>query len=268
VNPGAVGSNAYDARITRDGEGVDVQNVRLRFSLPEAGLYSAPLLMDNAEPGLWVSASGDVDRAAMWQVFVDFRPPDSPPLRAAFEWPIVAEVSDQNARSAGILNWISAASILAVILVWSGPRALRLTAHLDITPENMVVALMALALTVAVSVAGFLLVRDSGRTVREQRDSPPELINPVFADQEQLVLGRALYESDCLPCHGADGRGFRPLALGFSRRMPQLPEVLYERGDEDIYRILENGLVNRHFFASDYSSDNKWRLILFLRSLQ
>jgi copper transport protein len=266
INPGAVGSNAYDVRITQTGQAVDAEAVRLRFSLPEAGLYSAPLIMDETEPGLWVSASGDVDRVATWDVYVDFDA--AQPFRAAFQWPIVAEVQDQNARSAGILNWISAASIIAVVLFWAGPRAFALRSRLDITPANLAIAVTASALTIAVSVAGFLLVRDTGRAVREQRDPPPALINPIFADQEQLAIGRDIYEANCLLCHGADGSGARPMTANLAERTPPLSAVLAERQDEDLFRILEGGLVNRHSFGTDLSPENRWRLLGFLRSLE
>jgi mono/diheme cytochrome c family protein len=268
VNPGAVGSNAYDVRVMQDGEAANLDDVKLRFALPEAGLYSVPLAMDNTEPGLFVSASGDVDRAATWQVVVDLDAGEGPPLRAAFEWPIVAEVPDQNARSAGVLNWISAASILAVALYWSGPRALRLAARLNWTPENAAVAVTALALTLAVSVAGFLLVRNTGRSVREQRDPLPELVNPIFADEEAVARGRELYASQCLMCHAENGNGARPLAVGLSRRTPPLAGLLFERQDDDLYRILEGGLVNRHNFGADFSSSDRWRIISFLRGIQ
>ena len=267
VNPGAVGSNAYDVRIARDGEAVDLEAAKLRFSLPEAGLYSPSLALDTTEPGLWVSASGDLDRVATWQVFIDFDAAESPPVRAAFEWPVVAEVSDQNVRSASLLHWISAASILAVLLVWIAPRAVHLVRHLDLTPENLAIAIMAFALTVAVSIAGFLLVRNTGQVVREKRDPPPEVINPIFADQEQLTLGRALYQSQCLICHGEDGNGLRPLTVNLSRRISPLPEALFERQDEDLYRILTNGLINHHNYGEALAEEERWQLISFLRSL-
>jgi copper transport protein len=112
VSPAAVGANSLDVRITRDGQPVEMDQVKMRFSYPEYGSYTDLMLLDQSAPELWIGASS-IDRAGNWDALIDFTPAGEQPIRAALELDFAAEV--KGARSPSVLNWLAGFGILAAL---------------------------------------------------------------------------------------------------------------------------------------------------------
>ncbi|HQE29796.1 MAG TPA: cytochrome c [Phycisphaerae bacterium] len=97
-----------------------------------------------------------------------------------------------------------------------------------------------------------------------------ELSNPFAADPVvQLERGAAIYQSFCVVCHGAGGLGDGPVTR---RGVPPPPSLLAENAlqlsDGQMFHILTYGQNNMASYAAQISRDDRWRVILHVRSLQ
>ncbi|MBI2434112.1 MAG: cytochrome c [Candidatus Hydrogenedentes bacterium] len=106
-----------------------------------------------------------------------------------------------------------------------------------------------------------------------------ELKNPFMEtyfwseDDEELLaqndLGGAAFRISCLPCHGAAGHGDGPVAL---RGFPPPPSLAAEKAlnlkDGQMFHIITFGQGNMPGYAAQVSPEDRWRIILYIRSLQ
>lgn len=95
-----------------------------------------------------------------------------------------------------------------------------------------------------------------------------ELPNLFEASAETLARGQATYEAFCLVCHGASGRGDGPIIPKF----PNPPNLLLEEArsltDGEMFHIITLGRKKMASYASQVSWADRWRVILYVRSLQ
>ncbi len=97
-----------------------------------------------------------------------------------------------------------------------------------------------------------------------------ELVNPFSADDVRArARGEAVFTNFCAPCHGAGGEGNGPVA---SRGVPPPPSLVAGRAlelrDGQLFHILTYGQNNMASYASQLSREDRWRVILYVRSLQ
>jgi mono/diheme cytochrome c family protein len=103
--------------------------------------------------------------------------------------------------------------------------------------------------------------------------------NPLTAGEKDLARGRSLFRQHCELCHGKEGRGDGPSARLHARnaRPPQdltRPEIQANMSDGEIFWKIGAGFrVDRKIvmpsFADEIpSADDRWRVVLFVRSLE
>jgi mono/diheme cytochrome c family protein len=97
-----------------------------------------------------------------------------------------------------------------------------------------------------------------------------ELHSPFAAnDTPALARGAALFGTFCQPCHGTGGRGDGLVA---QRGFPPPPSLLADHAiglpDGQLFHILTYGQGNMASYASQISRDDRWKVILHVRSLQ
>jgi mono/diheme cytochrome c family protein len=116
---------------------------------------------------------------------------------------------------------------------------------------------------------GLMPVRYEATAADAQR-AGRELTSPLAADDAAaLARGRQLYETFCVPCHGTGGRGDGPVvkrgvpppASLVAGRAPTLP-------DGHLFHILTYGQNNMASYAAQIDREDRWRVILYVRSLQ
>lgn len=96
-----------------------------------------------------------------------------------------------------------------------------------------------------------------------------ELANPLANTPAAIESGNQLFQTNCKHCHGAEGRGDGPAGLYFEPTpQPMQGERVTTRSDGEIYWILTNGSGNMPSFGNLLTPEERWELILFIRSLQ
>jgi len=95
----------------------------------------------------------------------------------------------------------------------------------------------------------------------QQAPLPDAQKNPFSQDPATVAAGRRLYEQTCQACHGSEARGDRGPALA--------PGNFQHGGeDADLFRTIRTGIPGTQMPAfSALPSDNIWRIITYLRSL-
>ena len=96
-----------------------------------------------------------------------------------------------------------------------------------------------------------------------------EVANPLASTPAGIEAGSQLFQTNCKHCHGGEGRGDGPAGLYFEPTpQPMQGERVTERSDGAIYWILTNGTGNMPSFGNLLTAEEKWQLILYIRSLQ
>jgi mono/diheme cytochrome c family protein len=97
-----------------------------------------------------------------------------------------------------------------------------------------------------------------------------ELTNPYnVQDLTAFTRGGFVFRTWCLPCHGAAGRGDGTVPMrGFPAPPPLTSEKSLALKDGRMFHILTYGQKNMPSYASQVSDDDRWKAILYVRSLQ
>lgn len=116
---------------------------------------------------------------------------------------------------------------------------------------------------------GYLPLR-YGVTPEEARRAGEELTNPFSeADARALERGAAVFTNFCQACHGPAGIGNGPVALrGFPAPASLVAERAVNMKDGQIFHVITYGQGNMPSHATQLSREDRWKVILHLRSLQ
>jgi mono/diheme cytochrome c family protein len=109
-----------------------------------------------------------------------------------------------------------------------------------------------------------------GPTEEEAARAGRELSNP-FPPGDVAVLDRGAdrYRTFCQHCHGPTGRGDGPVAM---RGFPAPPPLNSEKGlqlkDGRIFHIITYGQKNMPAHGGQIPTEDRWRIVVHVRSLQ
>lgn len=107
-----------------------------------------------------------------------------------------------------------------------------------------------------------------GATPEDAVRAGRELQNPVAESPEALAQGRVLYETFCLVCHGAQGRGDGPLVP----RIPNPPSYTSERvrtmPPGQIVHVMTYGSGRMPSYAAQIPLDQRWLIVHHVATLQ
>lgn len=115
-----------------------------------------------------------------------------------------------------------------------------------------------------------LMPLDYAATPQDTLRAGEELHSPVApGNQRARERGVFVFASFCAVCHGAGGAGNGPVA---QRGYPPPPSLLAEHAqkmkDGQLFHILTYGQNNMPSYASQLSRDDRWNVILYVRTLQ
>lgn len=105
---------------------------------------------------------------------------------------------------------------------------------------------------------------------KEQREAAARVPNPIKATDSSLAIGRAHYQTFCMPCHGPEAKGGTtgPVATKFIPT-PDLTNAELQRQRTDGYwhsYIVAGGAVMPSY-GEALSSLEAWHIVNYLRSL-
>lgn len=97
-----------------------------------------------------------------------------------------------------------------------------------------------------------------------------ELANPLSPENTADVgRGQQLYGIYCVVCHDAGGNGRGPVVLRGMLPPPSLHAVrALEMADGEMFHIVTYGQGNMASYAAQLSREERWQVILYVRSLQ
>jgi len=107
-----------------------------------------------------------------------------------------------------------------------------------------------------------------GATPQEAERAGRELQNPVAVTPVTLAEGKRLYETFCFVCHGARGQGDGPLVPKIPNPPSYTSNRLIAMPDGQIFHVITMGSGKMPSYASQISSDERWRIINYIRVLQ
>ena len=132
-------------------------------------------------------------------------------------------------------------------------------------------------------VGALLTLTLCGAAAADENWTAPEAekarVNPLRATEKDLPRGRSLDLQHCALCHGDHGKGDGPSARLHARkaRPPQdltRPEIQANMTDGEIFWKIgagfrENKKIVMPAFENEIeSADDRWRVVLFVRSLE
>lgn len=96
------------------------------------------------------------------------------------------------------------------------------------------------------------------------------LTNPFNAvDSAAYTRGSEVFRTWCTPCHGAAGKGDGPVAMrGFPAPPPLTSQNSVAMKDGQLFHLISYGQNNMPGYASQVSADDRWKAVIYVRSLQ
>jgi copper transport protein len=94
--------------------------------------------------------------------------------------------------------------------------------------------------------------------------------NPVTADPDSIAQGRDLFQQNCQPCHGSEGKGDGPVGRTLNPPPPDLSEhtVPGLHPDEQLFEWISEGYPGSVMpaFEDTLSEEERWHLVNFIRT--
>jgi mono/diheme cytochrome c family protein len=100
------------------------------------------------------------------------------------------------------------------------------------------------------------------------------LTNPLETDADAVEAGKAVYEANCVSCHGESGRGDGPAGASLSPKPGDLTEVAANDSVDRIYwRVSEGGMMepfnsSMPAWKGVLSEDERWQVVSFVKTLK
>jgi len=101
------------------------------------------------------------------------------------------------------------------------------------------------------------------------RDAADNMANPVPATKESIAMGRALFMTYCLPCHGESGKGDGLVGKVFEAEPTDLTSdyVKDDLTDGWIWGTITFGSYIMPHYSYDMSSTERWDVVNFVRNV-
>jgi len=94
-----------------------------------------------------------------------------------------------------------------------------------------------------------------------------ELTNPYHRDQPTLDKGKALYETYCQVCHGAEGKGDGPIASKIPPPSAYKSDRVMGFLPGRIFHVITLGSNKMPSYAAQLSPDDRWLIVNYIRAV-
>lgn len=257
IAPGRVGVNTFTLEVRSNGQPVmDATEVALRFAPAQAGLPPSEALLVEAGDGRYALQGAYLRFPDNWQVQAVVRRADKSDSFSNFDLALPA------GTSLGTLPWhlfvglmLTVAGVVALFAARGISRALQI-------PRLY---------RRGVGVAGSLVI--ASVFVFYYPDQAGGLpVNPILPDAASIATGAALYQTNCVPCHGVTGKGNGPVGLTLNPRPADLTVHTAPGAHPDgrLYEWISNGFPGNAVmpaFRKFLTDDERWHLVNYIRTL-
>jgi mono/diheme cytochrome c family protein len=95
------------------------------------------------------------------------------------------------------------------------------------------------------------------------------VVNPLKPSQANLPAARALYLDKCAECHGDAGKGDGSQAKMYDPRPTNFTDAarMNSASDGELFYKISEGHRPMPAFKKRYTEEQRWQLVLFLRSM-
>jgi len=93
--------------------------------------------------------------------------------------------------------------------------------------------------------------------------------NPISPDASSVSAGSVLYQQFCSTCHGVEGYGDGPLAVGLDPPPSDLFVHIPQHGDNVLYQMVQEGIPGSAMppFKDALEREDIWHLVNYLRTI-
>lgn len=269
ITPNIVGLNQYTL-VIRDQNDQPVSGllqVRLRFtyndpSQPDVRPPQTELILLERDPGEYTANGAYFSQTGTWQVDANIRREGADDLARSF---VVSVAPQQTATTEGgrfalpftSVNW---AQVLGMGIILLGAVVVLYARPLApiISRGQPAIASAGGAVVIIGGIIAFALSPGSGTAQG----------NPVKPTEQSIEAGRALFQQNCVVCHGQNGRGDGPQAAALNPAPVDLRLHMPLHRDDQFFTFISEGLPGTAMPAwGDQLSDTDiWNLINFLRA--
>ena len=110
--------------------------------------------------------------------------------------------------------------------------------------------------------------KDVIELVHARLDAGRTLVNPIAISPESLARGREMYDTHCIVCHGAQGRGNGPVGQKF---VPQPMELNLDyvqlQPDGQLFYTISHGSLAMPFYRQAIATQDRWHLVNFIKEV-
>lgn len=94
--------------------------------------------------------------------------------------------------------------------------------------------------------------------------------NPVPADEASLARGKQLFQTHCIACHGAEGKGNGTIGAFLIKKKPTdlTSEAIQSKNDGTIFLTISNGFGFMPPLNENFTVRERWDLVNFVRTLK
>ena len=273
IEPALVGNNSFDILVT-DENGEPISNaeaVSVRYTFLGQSIGSSTGEAEDLGNGRYRLEGSYISLIGTWQVEVSVRRPDRFDTFAAYrlEAGVGGNIREQDSGVRPLEtiakfmnrtgNGATGTGIVLFALLWGfiGVRAAK--------NEGQLVALL------TISLVCFWLGGSQLFTFFTEEYTPAKFAtNPILPEVESIAIGQALFNDNCIACHGPEGRGDGPTALSLSP-----PPADFADGhtathtDGDLFFWILEGIEETAMpaFGEQFTEEQAWHLVNYIRRL-
>lgn len=195
-NPGSVGTNSYDVKLSRGDTPIENARITAQFNYPELDKRSPPISLDEIGDGLYTTAGAEINRVGRWlALFNVILPGTDLSTRFALHWDAPLQSNIGATRQASALNWLAVIGLIVVLGVWIIPPLLRKIRTMPLEPQSVVVGFGVSFLTFIVISAAIAVMNNTTQAFENASNPKPPIVNTVLPDQASVDTGRNLTDT-------------------------------------------------------------------------